>query len=106
MVLGRDFEGEERVNEETTDRGPHRPDILRKWSQVGGCIWNYAMNRRTLNALGSQSRVGILIDPLVIKADVKVEVLELGLLNEQIWDRKGEIPGKENWRSKVMQPGL
>lgn len=33
-------------------------------------------------------------------------MLELGLLNEEIWDRKGEIPGKENWRSKVMQPGL
>lgn len=36
MVLGRDFEGEERVNEETTDRGPHGPDILRNWSQVEG----------------------------------------------------------------------
>lgn len=65
------------------------------------------MNRRTLKALGSQSSGGVLMSSSGHQGWCwEVEVLELGLLNEEVWDRKREIPGKENWRSKGIQPGL
>lgn len=64
------------------------------------------MNRRTLKTLGSRGGGGVLMNSSGHQGGCwEVEVLELGLLNE-VWDKKREIPDKENWRSKVMHPGL